>query len=152
MHNIHPSDITVFHVAIATPPDPGVGENAAIIYPLPRIEILSVSFTLTTSIVAGNRYVAVRFSTAAAALIWHIGSTTAHVASVAHRYNFQRGLANFLAALNPTGITSLGFGTNLISPFDAQLDILVTGIDAADQLSAIVAVTAEWPDPYFATG
>lgn len=149
MGDLHAYDISVFSVNHFGPADPAAGAGIAIPIDHGRVEILSVSFRLTTSAVAGNRYAGCQFNYAGANPIWTSYSPLAQTASITHDYCFQRGIAPFFNVLDPSGYTTVGFGTNLIIGELANLDIIIYLIGLADQISNIHLYCARWPSPHF---
>lgn len=149
MSQTHPSDISVFQIDAVNPPVPAAGANLVYVFPMPRVEILTVVFSLVTSVVAANRYATVQFLGAGASELWHSPCPVAHIANTTHRYIFTRGIFPEPAVLSPSGTTPLGFGTNLISPIAPQVEITIINIQAADQIAAIGIYAAVWPDPEF---
>lgn len=147
--NVHPNDITVFQVMYNIPASPAAGDPHTEIFDMPSLEILSVNFTFTTLAGGGNRYPLVRFSDGVFGILWNIGSQVAIGGGVTHQYNFIHGCSLTPAILNPSGISTYGFGTNLIAPLQPVLVIDVTGMVATDQISGISIVYALWPNPLF---
>jgi hypothetical protein len=149
MGDLHANDITVFDSHYIRPADPAVGNNFFQNLPLSRVEILSATVTLTTSAVAANRYIGAIFWLPGVHNSWASFCPHAQTAGLTHIYTFQRGIAPFFNALDPSGYTTIGFGTNIFADIAPQLMINVINILGGDQLSTISIVYASWPTPRF---
>jgi hypothetical protein len=149
MSDLHPMDLCVFHVGDVQPANPAAG--AGMLQPLEfgRVEILSLTATLVTSAAVANRYIGAAFSLFGIFFAWHAYCPLAQTGGLTHIYTWQRGIAPFFNVLDPSGYTSIGFGTNMFIPGAGRIEINVINMQAADQLSDIAIIYASWPTPNY---
>lgn len=139
-------DVAPPRVVSAAVTDPAVGQSFLYTAGVEKDWIVNcISFRLTTSAVAGNRYVAGQITDSSNEVLGRFGSNTAQTASTVIRYQFYPGAQD----VNYSNL-SLRQGPippNLYMRFGSTIQSVISNMDALDSIDEIAISTVRDKDP-----
>lgn len=147
---LHPLDDSVYDAVDFLGVQPAAGANYTVdLSANCRSEIAYVTFRLVTAVAAANRYARLQIDVAGVPIITSVcippipASTTAWL-------SFQSGGPLCPAALPPNIFVAIGFGAGIKFDDQVTVRIIVTNIQAADQISFVAVGYKRWPFPGYA--
>jgi hypothetical protein len=147
MSDRHPYDLATFHIFDHYGPNPDPGLNFTLaLDQLCRYELMYCHVTLTTSAAIADRFVHVTLDALGAPMVDFFGSTPL-TGGFTYILHFQRGPVQLINPVMALGHGNWSTGVGNIVSHPESINIRVTNIQAADQLSAIYFGLRKWYDP-----